>query len=630
MDILHQALIGTALGVLLLGGVALLKRPLVARPRSDDGKPSDGGERVHESRASPDRRTDGGERVDDSRPSSDSRSGESEGADDSRSSSEYQSDGGYVTDQEVSYGKPTGLVRWLTTVDHRDIGKLYLLLGTVAFLWGGTDAMMMRTELVTAEVSVWNAETYNALFTMHGVTMLFFFATPVLFGFTNYFLPMLVDADDMAFPRLNAIGFWLLPPALLLVRGGLLTDVVGHVVEAVAGSSLAEPLFTLAPPATGWTFYTPMSAEMSNPMISIVLLGLHLSGVSTTIGAVNIIATIFTGRGDDVGWPDLDIFSWTLLTQAGLIIFAFPLLGSALIMLLLDRVFGTTFFASPGGGPILWQHLFWFFGHPEVYILVLPPMGLISLIIPRFASRRLFGFRFVVYSTLAIGVLSFGVWAHHMFATGIDPRIRASFMAVSIAIAIPSAVKVFNWISTMWNGRVRLEPPMLFCVGAIATFIVGGVTGIFLASIPVDLVYHDTYYVVGHFHLIIMGLIPFGAFAGVYYWFPILTGRMFDKRLAKAHFWLSFVGVSFTFMVLLVIGMLGLPRRFASYPEQFELLQQLATGGAIVIALGQAVFVWNMLQSARRGPRVTDADVWNLKEDGFFSREWKQFEDRLR
>ncbi|WP_433632415.1 cbb3-type cytochrome c oxidase subunit I [Halomicrococcus sp. NG-SE-24] len=613
MDILHQALIGTALGVLLLGGVALLKRPLDARPRSDVGTSSDGGERVDDSRTSPDRRTDGGERVDDS-----------------PSSSEYQSDGGYVTDQDVSYGKPTGLVRWLTTVDHRDIGKLYLLLGTVAFLWGGTDAMMMRTELVTSDVSVWNAETYNALFTMHGVTMLFFFATPVLFGFTNYFLPMLVDADDMAFPRLNAIGFWLLPPSLLLVRGGLLTDVVGHVVEAVAGASLAEPLFMLAPPATGWTFYTPMSGEMSNPMISIVLLGLHLSGVSTTIGAVNIIATIFTGRGDDVGWPDLDIFSWTLLTQAGLILFAFPLLGSALVMLLLDRVFGTTFFASPGGGPILWQHLFWFFGHPEVYILVLPPMGLISLIIPRFASRRLFGFRFVVYSTLAIGVLSFGVWAHHMFATGIDPRIRASFMAVSIAIAVPSAVKVFNWISTMWNGRVRLEPPMLFCVGAIATFIPGGVTGIFLASIPIDLIVHDTYYVVGHFHLIIMGLIPFGVFAGVYYWFPILTGRMFDKRLAKVHFWLSFVGVAFTFMILLVIGMLGLPRRVASYPEQFELLQQLATGGAIVIALGQAVFVWNMLQSARKGPRVTDADVWNLKEDGFFSREWKQFEDRLR
>jgi cytochrome c oxidase subunit 1 len=257
-------------------------------------------------------------------------------------------------------------------------------------------------------------------------------------------------------------------------------------------------------------------------------------------------------------------------------------------------------------------------------------MGLISLILPRFSSRKLFGFKFVVYSTLAIGVLSFGVWAHHMFTTGIDPRIRASFMAVSIAIAVPSAVKVFNWISTMWNGQIRLEAPMLFCVGGIATFIVGGVTGIFLASIPIDLVYHDTYYVVGHFHLIIMGLIPFGMFAAVYYWFPILTGRMFDRRLAKVHFWLTFVGVVVTFNVLIVIGMAGLPRRYANYPPELQPLQMLATGGAVLIAIGTLAWAWNMLQSIRRGPRVTDADVWNLKEHGFFSREWQWFEQRLR
>lgn len=373
-----------------------------------------------------------------------------------------------------------------------------------------------------------------------------------------------------------------------------------------------------------------MSIQMKNPAINVMLLGLHLSGISTTLGAINFIVTLFTARGEDVSWSDLDIFSWTMLTQAGLVLFAFPLLGSALIMLLLDRVFGTTFYAANGGGPILWQNLFWFFGHPEVYILVLPPMGLISLILPRFSSRKLFGFKFIVYSTLAIGVLSFGVWAHHMFTTGIDPRLRASFMAVSVAIAVPSAVKVFNWIATMWNGKIRLTTPMLFCVGAVATFIIGGVTGVFLAAIPVDLVLHGTYYVVGHFHLIIMGLIPFGIFAALYYWFPIFTGRMYNKLFGKIHFWLTFIGVVVTFNTLLIIGMGGLPRRMASYPASFQPLQQIASVGAAIIAVGQLVFLWNILQSYRKGPKVTDPDVWNLKEYGSFSREWQWFEDQLK
>ncbi|WP_423746359.1 cbb3-type cytochrome c oxidase subunit I (plasmid) [Haladaptatus sp. SPP-AMP-3] len=538
-----------------------------------------------------------------------------------------KTDGGYVNGFPAGYGKPTGLVRWLTTVDHKDIGLLYLLFGSVAFFWGGMDAMMIRTELFTPEVDVWNATTYNGLFTMHGLTMLFFFATPILFGFANYFLPLLIGADDMAFPRINAIAFWLLPAAFLLVRFGLVSDIFGNVIQPVLGSAAAEPFFRLEPPTTGWTMYTPLSSQQTNPMINVMLLGLHLSGLSTTMGAINIIATTFTQK--DVEWAELDIFSWTLLTMSGLILFAFPLLGSAIIMLLFDRVFSTTFFALSGGGPLLWQNLFWFFGHPEVYILVLPPMGLISLILPRFAGRKLFGFKFVVYSTLAIGVLSFGVWAHHMFTTGMDPRLRASFMAVSLAIAVPSAVKVFNWISTMWNGNIRLTAPMLFCIGSIATFIIGGVTGVFLASIPVDLMLHDTYYVVGHFHLIIMGLIPFAMFAAVYYWFPIFTGRMYNRTLAKVHFWITFVGVMLTFNTIIVLGMMGLPRRYASYPPQFAFLQQVATVGAFIIALGTLVWVWNMLQSYRNGPIVTDADVWNLKEYGFFSREWQWFEERL-
>src|SRR6056297_1421728 len=383
-------------------------------------------------------------------------------------------DSGYVDEE-----KPAGIIRWLTTVDHKDIGILYGLYGITAFVVGGLMVTLMRIDLVTTN-SLLGTATYNSLLTSHGITMLFLFGTPIIAAFANYLIPLIIGADDMAFPRINAIAFWLLPPAALLIWAGFfLAPVTENMIE---------------PAQTAWTMYTPLSAEQANPGVDLMLLGLHLSGVAATMGAINFIATIFTERGDDVTWANLDIFSWTILTQSGLILFAFPLLGSALIMLLLDRNFGTTFFAVEGGGPILYQHLFWFFGHPEVYILVLPPMGLVSLIIPKFSGRKLFGFKFVVYSTLAIGVLSFGVWAHHMFTTGIDPRLRASFMAVSLAIAIPSAVKTFNWITTMWNGRLRLTSPMLFCIGFVANFIIGGVTGVFLASIPVDMILHDTYY----------------------------------------------------------------------------------------------------------------------------------------
>ncbi|MGB9964574.1 cbb3-type cytochrome c oxidase subunit I [Halobacterium sp. CBA1126] len=528
-------------------------------------------------------------------------------------------DGGEPADSGYFLGttaanKLGGVTRWLTTVDHKDIGLLYLAFAAVAFLWGGTDAMMMRTELYDPAVSVWDEHTYNALFTMHGLTMLFLFGTPALAGLGNYLLPLFLGADDMAFPRINAIAFWLLVPALVLLRVGLLSDVLGHVFVAGGLADLGEQLLALAPPATGWTFYAPLSVQLELPTVSVVLLGLHLSGVATTMSAINFIATIFTER--EVSWRELDIFSWTMLTQSGLILFAFPLLGSALVMLLLDRTVGTTFFALQGGSPILWQHLFWFFGHPEVYILVLPPMGIVSLLVPKFSGRKLFGFKFVVYSTLAIGVLSFGVWAHHMFTTGIDPRLQASFMAVSIAIAVPSAVKVFNWITTMWNGHVRLTAPMLFCIGGVGTFIVGGVTGVFLAAIPVDLLLHDTYYVVGHFHFIIMGLISFAVFAAVYYWYPLVVGKHTDYRLSVAHFLLTIVGIVLAFGPMMIMGQEGLPRRYASYPAEFAGLQQIATLGAVLIALGTVVWLFNLVQSYRMGEPVTTDDPWDLREHG--------------
>ncbi|WP_128478879.1 cytochrome c oxidase subunit I [Halorussus pelagicus] len=516
-------------------------------------------------------------------------------------------EGAAVTHEE----KPGGLARWLTTVDHKDIGMLYGLYGLVAFAWGGIAILLMRTELLTPETAVIGANFYNSLLTSHGITMLFLFGTPIIAAFGNYFIPLLIGADDMAFPRVNAIAFWLLPPGALLIWGGFFLAPLGIGVD---------------PAQTSWTMYTPLSVEQTNPGVDLMLLGLHLTGVSATMGAINFIATIFTERGEEVGWERLDIFSWTMLTQSGIILFAFPLLGSALVMLLLDRNFGTTFFAAEGGGPLLWQHLFWFFGHPEVYILVLPPMGLVSLILPRFAGRKLFGFKFVVYSTLAIGVLSFGVWAHHMFSTGIDPRIRGSFMAVSLAIAVPSAVKVFNWITTMWNGKIRLAAPMLFCIGFVQNFIIGGVTGVFLASVPVDLVLHDTYYVVGHFHFIVMGAIAVAGFAGIYYWFPLYTGRMYQQTLAKWHFWLTMIGTNVVFFALLLLGYGGMPRRYATYLPQFQDLHLVAGIGTFVLAFGQLIFVWNIVTSWLEGRRVESGDPWSLEDDGMKTKEWAWFE----
>ena len=526
--------------------------------------------------------------------------------------------GGSGYGQEESYvssEKPSGIIRWLTTVDHKDIGLLYGTFGLIAFVVGGLMVVVMRLELLNPGQTLISNTFYNSLLTSHGITMLFLFGTPILAAFANYLVPLLIGADDMAFPRINAIAFWLLPPAALLIWAGFF------------------PLGDIIPAQTAWTMYTPLSTgtglgNQGNAGVDLFLLGLHLSGVSATMGSINFIATIFTERGDNVSWANLDIFSWTILTQSGLILFAFPLLGSALVMLLFDRNFGTTFFAGEGGA-MLWQHLFWFFGHPEVYILVLPPMGIVSYVLPRFAGRRLFGFKFVVYSTLAIGVLSFGVWAHHMFATGMDPRLRASFMAVSLAIAIPSAVKTFNWITTMWNGRVRLTTPMLFCIGFVSNFIIGGVTGVFLASIPIDLVLHDTYYVVGHFHYVVMGAIAFAGFAGLYYWYPLYTGRMYQKTLGKMHFWLSMIGTNITFFAMILLGYGGMPRRYANYLPQFATLHQVATLGALILLAGQIIFVWNFVQSWLEAPKIDDGDPWDLKDSDLYTAEWDWFDQKL-
>ncbi|MFB6129844.1 MAG: cbb3-type cytochrome c oxidase subunit I, partial [Salinigranum sp.] len=456
-------------------------------------------------------------------------------------------------------------------------------------------------------------DLYHALVTAHGLTMLLLFGTPVEFAFANYLVPLLIGAEDMAFPRINAIAFWLLPPGALLVWGGFL---------------LAPFHLGVHPAATGWTMYEPLTESMPNPGVDLMLLGLHLTGLSSTMAAINVIVTVFTERAEQVTWGKLDIFTWTMLTTSGQVIFSFPLLGSAIVMVLLDRNFGTTFFQVPGRGPILWQNLFWFWGHPEVYILILPPMGIVSLLLPRFTNRRLWGFRAVVYSTLAIGVLSFGVWAHHMFATGLDPRIKLSFMAVTLAIAVPSAVKVFNWTATLYFADIRITAPLLFCIGFISNFIVGGITGVFQAAIPVDKVIHGTYWVLGHFHYMFMGGLVFAVFAGFYYWFPILTGRTYNKALALLHFWLTFVGANVTFFAFLLLGYAGMPRRYASYLPKFAALHQIATFGAYVIAAGQVLWIVNMLYSWQYGHRVESGDPWGLGEQNMRTREWQWFGQR--
>ncbi len=524
--------------------------------------------------------------------------------------------GGYGDDGGHGHAeKPSGVVRWLTTVDHKDIGLLYGVFAVIAFAWGGVAVVLMRFELVTPPSDLLTASTYNALMTSHGLTMLFLFGTPILAAFSNYLVPLLIGADDMAFPRINAIAFWLLPFGAVLIWAGFFLPGV-------------------APAQTSWTMYTPLSVEQASRAIDLTILGLHLTGVAATLGAINFVVTIFTERGEGVTWATLDIFSWTVLVQSGQIIFAFPLLGSVLVMLLLDRNLGTTFFTADGGGPLLFQHLFWFFGHPEVYILVLPPMGLVSYILPKFTGRKLFGFKYVVYSTLALGVLAFGVWAHHMFATGMDPRLRASFMAVSIAIAIPSAVKVFNWITTMWNGALRLTAPFLFCVGFVFNFIIGGVTGVFEAAIPVDLLLHDTYQVVAHFHYVIMGAIAFAVFAGIYYWFPLYTGRWYQRTLAKWHFWLTMVGTNVTFFPMILLGYAGMPRRYASYEvtagplDLFVGLHQVATLGVVLLVFGQLIFVWNLVTSWLEGQRVTSDDPWGIDDHPTVAREWEWFAKR--
>ena len=482
----------------------------------------------------------------------------------------------------------------LRTVDHKDIGILYVLLGLAFLAIGGVEALLLRVQLASSGLRVLDPSTYDQLFTMHGITMIFLVAVPILVGFANYVVPLQIGARDVAFPRLNALSFW------LTLFGGVLLY-----LSFVAGGA----------PDAGWFAYAPLSEKpfAVGAGMDWYVFGLLVSGVGTLIGAINLAVTILLLRCPGMVLGRAPMFTWMVLITSVLILGAYPLLTSALVMLLVDRQLGGRFFDPAGGGnAVLWQHLFWSFGHPEVYIVVLPAFGMISEIVPVFSGKPLFGYRFVAGSGIAIGFLSFSVWAHHMFAVGLGDAENAFFSLTSMLIAVPTGVKVLNWLATMWRGRIRLALPMVFAIGFIATFVLGGLTGVSLAVVPIDLVVTDTYYVVGHLHYVLFGGTMMAVFAGLYYWFPKVTGRMPGRQLGLVHFWLTLTGLTLAFLPMHWLGVMGMPRRVWTYAPGlgWELSNLVSTGGAFLIAAGALALAANVWRSARRGEPAGD-DPWD-------------------
>ncbi|MCL4465187.1 MAG: cytochrome c oxidase subunit I [Chloroflexi bacterium] len=487
-----------------------------------------------------------------------------------------------------------GLLSWLTTTDHKRIGILYIVTSFAFFLVGVTEASLMRWQLAQPQNAVLGPEQYNQMFTMHGTTMIFLFLMPMLTGLGNYVVPLMLGARDMAFPRLNGFGYW-----LFLLSGLFL---------------YSSFLFSAAPDG-GWFAYVPMTDRAYSPgrNIDFWVLGVQLLGVSSIAASVNFVVTILRLRAPGMTMNRMPMFAWTVLVTAFLILFAFPSLTAAASLLMLDRFLGTLFYSAPAGGdPLLWQHLFWAFGHPEVYILILPAMGIISEIVPVFSGKPLFGYIFVAWSSVAIAFLGFIVWAHHMFATGLPAAVQAFFALTSMIIAVPTAVKIFNWIATMWGGRIRLQPPMMFAIGFIALFIFGGMTGISVAVVPFDWQVTDTYYVVGHFHYVLFGGAVFGMFGGLHYWFPKMTGRLLSERLGHVQFWLLFIGFNLTFMPLHLLGLMGMPRRIFTYLPNlgWDIPNLVSALGVPFIVLSVLVFLYNVSVSLRRGA-LAGNDPWN-------------------
>jgi cytochrome c oxidase subunit I len=486
----------------------------------------------------------------------------------------------------------TGWTSWFTTVDHKRIGILYLVTAFVFFMVGGTEALLMRIQLGVPENTFLEPSTYNQILTMHGTTMVFLFVVPMMSGFANYFVPLMIGARDMAFPRLNALSYW------LFLFGGI-----------VFYSSLFWE-----PPEAGWTSYTPLSSEAYSPSggIDAWIFLIHLTGLSSIIGSVNLYVTIANMRAPGMGWSRLPLFGWAVLTFAILLILALPSVAAGVTLLLTDRHFGTHFYdATQGGSPLLWQHLFWFFGHPEVYIMILPGFGMISEILPVFARKPIFGYKAIAVATVGIAFLSLLVWAHHMFTTPISTVVLAFFFLSSVVIAVPTGVKVFNWIATLWRGTLVMKTALYFAIGFIAFFTLGGISGVMLAIFPIDWQAHDTYFVVAHFHYVLVAGAVNAILAGIYYWFPKITGRLLSESLGKLSFWLTFVGFNATFLVQHSLGLDGMPRRIYEYSSvnDWGTLNLISTIGSFILGAGVVVTAINVIRSLKRGP-IAGPDPW--------------------
>jgi len=492
-------------------------------------------------------------------------------------------------DEERLVPRRHPILEWLTTTDHKKIGIMYLVNSYFWFLVAGLIAVFIRTELARPGQQFFDDASYNQLFTMHGTTMIFLFVIPMLAGLGNYIVPLQIGALDMAFPRVNALSFWMLPLGGVLLYSGYL---FGGVADA------------------GWTSYAPIAERATGPGIDLWLVSLLIIGMSSVLGAVNFITTIFKLRAPGMTMFRLPMFTWTVLVTQLLVLLATPVFASALCMLFIDRNLGGSFFdPARGGNAILWQNVFWFYSHPAVYVMILPGMGIVSDVLPVFSRKPLFGYKAFVFATVGIGALGFSVWAHHMFTTG--AVLLPFFALMTFMIAVPTGVKMFNWIGTMWRGKLRFTTPMLFAVGFLTMFLVGGINGVVMASPPVDFHLQDTYWVVAHIHYVLFGGSVFAIYAGLYYWWPKWTGKMLNEGLGKLHFWLQFVGFNLTFVPMHVLGLLGMPRRVADYLPQvdWDRLNLTATVGAMLIAVSTVPFLANVVLTSRRRDRDPE-DPW--------------------